>query len=820
MVEAMLFALDRINNDMSLLPNLTIGYDVRDTCNYEIYALTEAIDLKFNIDTPVLLGLVGPAYTPVTHQVATLSSTDVVEMPLISYGSPDAALSNKDLYGYLLRTIPSDNLQTDAMVDLLSYFGCEYVSVIFNNNDYGISASNAFVDSAKKHDICIDKKISISLSEINKTVEEAAQTLLESTATVVVLITDNDTASALFEELSKNSTREFVWIFSTTSQKVLNKFPDKTKGIYSFQLHTDHVKEFDVYFSQLNHNTNIRNPYFHSTLLFYEIYCKCTMGCEESGSETTSTSTYDCPDDVTTEPGYTQGKMVPFVIDAVYAYAHALQNFLNDNCDQPLRWDRDTKQCDKMKYNLTGKNLLRYLRNVTFNGIRDHIVSFDENGDPPGAFEISSLHKNESAGQYNYISVGFWNSAYKKNPLMMNNTDEIEKVTSRCSELCDEGMIRSITNQNCPSCFKCIPCVGSTYSNNSNGTNCSLCIDNHWGNNPLSGSTHCVPVKVQHLDYSNGWSIVSMCFASIALIILTVIIVIFAFNWKTPVVKSSDREQMVMLLVGIGICCILTFIIVAPPSTAVCVFQRVYVWFWFSLAFGALLVKIIRVARIFYSIKSSAERPSFTEPIYQAIFTIAIVSFQLLLVLIGLIIDHPVVKRDPEVVTTSFGQTGNAPEIIETCEPSHTAIMVLSLVFDSALIIACTILGLMTNGFPENFNEAKHVMFASFTLMVVWVLFIPVYLYTEDEFRPGVLALSIILSALALIVSIFFPRIYIIVFQKHKNTIEYLKQQNHLYVIRSTNPSKTFHKSKTFAIYVATKMRIQCMYMIALLLFL
>ena len=36
MLEAMLFAIDRINNDMNLLPNLTIGYDVRDSCNDEI----------------------------------------------------------------------------------------------------------------------------------------------------------------------------------------------------------------------------------------------------------------------------------------------------------------------------------------------------------------------------------------------------------------------------------------------------------------------------------------------------------------------------------------------------------------------------------------------------------------------------------------------------------------------------------------------------------------------------------------------------------------------------------------------------------------
>ena len=87
---------------------------------------------------------------------------------------------------------------------------------------------------------------------------------------------------------------------------------------------------------------------------------------------------------------------MPFVIDAVYAYAHALQNFLHDNCDQPLRWDRVTRQCDGMKYNLTGENFLGYLHNVTFNGILNHIVSFDKNGDPAGAFKISSLQANDN----------------------------------------------------------------------------------------------------------------------------------------------------------------------------------------------------------------------------------------------------------------------------------------------------------------------------------------------------------------------------------------------------------------------------------------
>ena len=810
MLEAMLFAIDRINNDMSLLPNLTIGYDVRDSCNDEMIGRDEALDIASrynsnrltNISTPVLLGIVGPAYTPVTTSVATLLSRDFIQIPLINYASSDVALNDKNFYEYLLRTIPSDDLVTDAIVDLVSYFGWEYVSVIFSDDEYGVSVSNAFADSAMMHGICIDEKIDISLSlEANETVPEAVQTLLKSTATVVVLFIDNNTALALFEELSKiNNTSKFVWIASDEwvgSQILQDKFPEIAREVFAFQLSNDHVEEFDDYFSQLNTSTNIRNPFFNDSrynYIYFYIYCRYVYEYEGSGSGYIYTSKYDCPDDLTSESGYTQGEMVPFAINAVYAFAHALQNFLDNNCDEPLRWDRVNRQCDRMKSNLTGENLLGYLRNVAFNGIQNYTVKFDENGDATGVYDISSLQTNES-GQYDHVSAGSWNSAYEENTLMLDNTYGIEEVNSRCSKPCDDGLIRIITDPNCPLCFECIPCVGPRYSMNSNGTNCSLCSDNHWGNNPLSGSTHCVPVKVKRLDFSSGWSIVSMCIAGIALIILTVIIVIFVINWNTPVVKSSGREQMVMLLVGIGICCILTFVIVAPPSTAVCVFQRIDVWFWFSLAFGALLVKIIRVARIFYSIKSSVKRPSFTEPIYQVIFTIAIVSFQLLLVLIGLIIDHPVVKRDPEVVTTSFGQTGNAPEIIETCVQPHTAILVLSLIYNSALIIGCTILGLMTNEFPENFNEAKHVMFTSFTLMVVWLLFIPVYLYTEDEFRSGVFALGIILSAFALMVGMFFPRVFTIVFQKHKNTPECLSKQA-IVRTQTTNVTAAFQQSK------------------------
>ena len=791
-LEAMLFAIDQINNDKTLLPNMVIGYDVRDTCNHEILGFHEALDiyLKAGNSSVPLLGIVGPAGSHVTLPIANLF--DLFEIPMVSYASSSATLGNKNLFEYFLRTIPSSNLQANAMADLISHFGWDYVNVIFTDDyEYGDPGSDTFIDSAMQHKICVDVKVGITppssdYDEFNRGIVTAVSKLLSSKASVVVVFADEYTVLSLFYELFRtNSTRKFTWIASdrwAVSRSIRSYFPEIANGTFGVLLHTEYVKEFADYFSQLTPDTNIRNPFFHQYHRFY---------CNPNG-------TY-CPYGLINHFFYSQGSTVPLIIDAVYVFAHAIQNFLDNNCESPLRWNRTAQQCDGMKHDLTGENLLGYLFNVTFNGIQNRIVSFDEHGDPPGVYEIIRLQTNDS-GQDEYVSLGFWNSAYAENALILNNTDGIEKIDSTCSDPCNEGYIRSITNQNCPSCFECIPCVGPTYSMNSSGTNCSLCTDNHWGNNPLSGSTHCVPVEVRHLDFSNGWSITSMCIASITLIILAVITVIFVMTWNTPVVKSSGREEMVMLLIGIGACCVLTYIVVAPPSTGVCVFQRIGVWLCFALAFGALLVKIIRVARIFHSIKYSAKRPRFTDPKHQVIFTIAIVAGQLILIVIGLGVDPPAVERDPEVVTTSFGQqTGEAPEIIETCQQPHTAILVLLLAYNFLIIVGCTILGLMTMGFPDNFNEAKHVMFTSFTLMVIWVLFMPLYFYTEEEFQSGVLALGIVLSAVALMAGFFFPRVFIIIFQKHKNTKEYL-QSTGTGTTQSTNFSKAFQRSKIFII--------------------
>ena len=61
----------------------------------------------------------------------------VFNMPQISFSSTSPLLSNRDRYTYFYRTIPPDDQQAQAMIDLIVYFGWDHVSTIYSNNLYG-----------------------------------------------------------------------------------------------------------------------------------------------------------------------------------------------------------------------------------------------------------------------------------------------------------------------------------------------------------------------------------------------------------------------------------------------------------------------------------------------------------------------------------------------------------------------------------------------------------------------------------------------------------------------------------------------------------
>ena len=801
----MLFALDRINADPVLLANITLGFDIRDTCNSENIGLDETIDLiitgsQLDIEScqPTMRtgqngteelvynaptsGIIGAAASRVSVPVASL--VRLFNTPQISYASSSAILSNRDRYGYFYRTIPPDNFQARAMVDLLINFGWTYISTIYSRNTYGEPGINKLHEEAGKRGICIDVNEGIEDDFSDEDFRALSDQLVASMANVVVLFTSQDNALKLLANINKSrDARRFIWIASDAwarSINVVHQVNETAAGLYGFAPLTFHNDDFNEYFSNLTVNNNLRNPWFQE---FYEAVAQCTPG---------DSCNYDA--NVTHLPQYQQGNFIPLVIDAVYTYAHALQNYLTDNCGSPVEWFPFNRTCRNQNREFNGAVLLEYISRTDFSSPSGNRVLFDDEGNVEGMYEILNYQvqvDGNNKKQYKFVSVGTWDSSITNDSNLeaLNLSDIVEfqfglndggvimlePLTSQCGR-CSSGQSRRIVASAC--CGICENCLGQSFSNGSQATscqNCSMFGEFFWGNAPLDGSTSCVDFEEfnsVYLRFSDPWSIIIMVLASLGLVAVVATVIIFGWYWRTPVVKSSGREQMILLLSGISVSFVVAFFYVSPPSVGICLIQRLFgVWFSFSLMFGALLVKMVRVARIFLW-RSKLSRPRFTEPIYQIMFTTVIVLGQLFIIAIALAVDPPETETESR---TNTDDANDFPEAVLTCVPDRTAFLAVSMIYETILIIVTTMLGVLSFKYPENFNEAKFVAFCSASLLVIWIAFIPTYFATRSmqEFQNAAISLAVVMSAVVVLACLFGPKLFIILFQPEKNTKSY-----------------------------------------------
>ena len=184
--------------------------------------------------------------------------------------------------------------------------------------------------------------------------------------------------------------------------------------------------------------------------------------------------------------------------------------------------------------------------------------------------------------------------------------------------------------------------------------------------------------------------------------------------------------------------------------------------------FGSLLIKIIRVARVFLQ-KATLSRLRCMEARYQIIFTLLLVLGQMLIVALSLGIQLPGVRRE---VCLNEANTLDTPTVVVTCESDHLVALVLSVVYESALIIIATVLGTFSFKYPVNFNESKCICFCAFSLLVIWVAFIPVYIATQNrqEIQNSFIASTLVGSAFAILICFFGPKMFVIFFWKERNS--------------------------------------------------
>ena len=292
-----------------------------------------------------------------------------------------------------------------------------------------------------------------------------------------------------------------------------------------------------------------------------------------------------------------------------------------------------------------------------------------------------------------------------------------------------------------------------------------------WGNNPTEGSSYCVPIPETYIPFNHPWSIILMILAILGLLSVVTATVIFATYWNTPVIKSSGREQMVILLIGITLSFIMPFIFISPPVLGVCVVRSIGFWLALSLMFGALLVKIVRVARVFFN-KTTLKHLMFTKFYYQFLFALLFVRIlgQAIVLATSIAYQVPSVQRD---VRGNTEDNNKLPEVVVTCANDPLPFAIMSILYESAILAAATILGVLSFKYPANFNEVKYVSFCTFAVVVIWVAFIVTYFATQAvrEYQNAIVALGLVMTAFAVLVTTFGRKVLIVVFWPEMNIV-------------------------------------------------
>uniref|UniRef100_A0A3Q2NRH1 Metabotropic glutamate receptor 3 n=1 Tax=Fundulus heteroclitus TaxID=8078 RepID=A0A3Q2NRH1_FUNHE len=771
-LEAMLFAIDRINMDNTMLPGVSLGVHILDTCSRDTYALEQALefvrasltkvdDTEFicpdgsyalQDDSPLAIaGVIGGSYSSVSIQVANLLR--LFQIPQISYASTSAKLSDKSRYDYFARTVPPDFYQAKAMAEILRFFNWTYVSTVASEGDYGETGIEAFEQEARMRNICIATSEKVGRTNAKKSYEAVIRQLLQKpNAHVAVLFLRSDDARELIAAAARLNT-SFIWVASDGwgAQESIVKGNELTaEGAITLELAANPIPEFNRYFLSLDPVKNHRNPWFRD---FWEQRFQCSLGA--GGLGVAGTPLPPCDKNLSIDKRYFEPESkIMFVVNAVYAMARALHNMQRSLCLNT------TKLCDSMKA-LDGRRLYRdYILNVSFTAPfsppgSETAVKFDAQGDGMGRYNIFSYQR--SGERYGYVPVGEWAETLSLNGDLIRWPKEAAP-TSQCSDPCERNEMKKMqAGEYC--CWICTACEPHEYL--ADEFTCSPCAPGQW---PTDDLTSCYDLPEDYIMWEDAWAIGPITIACVGFVCTGLVFWVFIRHNNTPLVKASGRELCYILLLGVFMSYAMTFLFLAKPSPAICALRRLGLGTSFAVCYSALLTKTNRIARIFNGVKdgAGAVRPRFISPFSQVFICLSLISVQLVMVSVWLLLEVPGTRR--------FTLPERRQTVILKCNVRDSS-MLLSLVYDVLLVILCTVYAFKTRKCPENFNEAKFIGFTMYTTCIIWLAFLPIFYVTSSDYRvqTTTMCISVSLSGFVVLGCMFAPKVHIIMFQPQKN---------------------------------------------------
>ncbi|XP_056622850.1 extracellular calcium-sensing receptor-like [Triplophysa dalaica] len=752
LVQMLIFTVEEINRNGILLPNVSIGYRIYDTCGSRLSSMSAIMAVmngpefasvqRCNGQTPIH-AIIGETESATT--VLLSRTTGPFKIPVISPSAGCDCLSNRKDFPSFFRTTSSDYHQSRALALLVKHLGWTWVGAVNSDNDYGNYGMEMFLNAAKKEGICIEYSVKFYRTEFEK-LQKVVKTMKQGTAKVIVAFVSFYEMEFLVEQLSiQNITGlQIVGVVGWITSKALitpNTFR-VMKGSLGFAVSQISVEGFLDYVMKS----------------FWDTVLPCSQRDGNLSQAELNCSRYK---DLLVLKNYTEeapDRYISNVYKAVYAVAYALRSLLK--C-------KEQRGCEK-NMTIQPQQMVEALKKVNFTVKFGGRVWFDSTGGAVAQYEVVNWQQ-DSDGSIQFKAVGYYDASLPPDQRFVLNTENIiwaggqlQKPRSVCSESCPPGTRKATQKGRPVCCYDCIPCADGEISNLTDSNNCMHCPEDYWSN---AENTGCELKAVEFLSFTEVMGIV-LVFFSLFGVGITVLVTVLFYNKKdTPIVKANNSELSFLLLFSLTLCflCSLTFI--GRPTEWSCMLRHTAFGITFVLCISCVLGKTIVVLMAFKATLPGSNVMKWFGPVQQRLSVLSFTLIQVIICVLWLTISPPFPYKSMKYYEE---------KIILECSLGSIVGFWAVLGYIGLLALLCFILAFLARTLPDNFNEAKFITFSMLIFCAVWITFIPAYVSSPGKFTVAVEIFAILASSFGLLFCIFAPKCYIILFKPEQNTKQHL----------------------------------------------
>ena len=725
------------NRDINMLAALDIvlGNEKRinDSCKCHAHDPTKKI-----------LGIIGPALSDDSVTVAPIMASSTI--PMVGFSATSVRLNNRNNFPNYLRTIPPDNHQAEAIGNLILHNGWTYVSLVVVDGEYGIMGKRILTEIFKQANICTDVSGVINPYRPNPGMDSIIKRLKSSKSRIVVLWLYPYLADQYFKRAKELQLFNKTFIVTDGIGKdstILTADPRVVSGTIMVLPYAGKYKQFEEYLW----NYLLKERY---TDVWVNDFFESMNGRHGNDTELTFKllrSKFNL-------------NYVPFIRDAVFAYAFALLNY-SYYVEVEGFANPTIRDFDKEVF------FHEFLKQVQYQNVHGQWKTFEDGNIENPIYQLRRIEQDDNKQLY-IEDIGLWSPPrsktsiqYKTNQRVLLKAPAKPKVQSKCSEDCRPGYY-AIYNARVQCCWKCVECPDDTIKSEVGNHKCTPCPSGMIAAN----LTHCLKVHDKSITPHTRIGVLIVTLSAIGAVLPLTAIIVFILKRNTPIVRSSHFTLSLIQLSAQFALYLITILFTSRLDAFICVVRILFIGGLLTLILGITLVKTELLLRIFkLKVKINSRRLIINRSVVVVtILFLLTINFGWITLMYLL---HPHYLEVKQVIKgrEKYTYCNNLP------------LRNIQVGFGLFIVSICGIQAFRARHLPQHYNEARVIAYASFFNFLVISSWFPLHNSMPDEAKKALVTALIVLAVNSVIFAMMYGyKIEVILFKPHLNKLALFRE--------------------------------------------